>query len=94
MAAAQSLQEEQANRHCQTALAYAVDDKVWLDLRHIKTDWPSKKLDARHTKFTVRERIGSHAYRLDTSSGIGNIFHTWLLWPAADDLFPSQRRAD
>ena len=40
------------------------------------------------------EHIGSHTYKLDTSSGIDNVFHTWLLRPAADDPFPSQRRAD
>ena len=48
----------------------------------------------RHAKFTVRKCIGSHAYRLDTPSGIGNVFHTWLLRPVADNLFPSQRRAN
>ena len=94
MAAAQSLQEEYANRHRQAAPVYNVGDKVWLDLRFIKTDRPSKKLDIRHRKFKVLERIGSHAYRLDTPPGIHNVFHTWLLRPAADDPFPSQVQID
>ena len=94
MAAAQEGQEEYANRHRQAAPAYQVGQKVWLDLRNIKTNRPSKKLDARHAKFTVLEKIGSHAYRLDTPTGIHNVFHTYLLRPAADDPFPSQKQTD
>ena len=94
MAAAQEGQEEYANRHRQAAPAYQVGQKVWLDLRNIKTNRPSKKLDARHAKFTVLEKIGSHAYRLDTPPGIHNVFHTYLLRPAADDPFPSQKQTD
>jgi hypothetical protein len=56
MAAAQSLQEEYANRHRQAAPAYDVGNKVWLDLRFINTDRPSKKLDICHRKFTVLKR--------------------------------------
>jgi hypothetical protein len=74
--------------------AYNVGDRVWLDLWFINTDWPNKKLDIRHRKFKVLERIGSHAYWLDTPTGIHNVFHTWLLCPAADDLFPSQKQVD
>jgi hypothetical protein len=62
MAAAQSLQEEYANQHCQAVPGYNIGDKVWLDLRFINTDRPSKKLDICHRKFTVLEKIGSHAY--------------------------------
>jgi hypothetical protein len=40
------------------------------------------------------EKIRFHAYRLDTPPGIHNVFHTWLLRPAADDPFPSQTRVD
>lgn len=94
MATAQQRQEEAANRHRSQAPAYQPGDKVWLDLRNIRTDRPNKKLDARHAKYTVLERVGSHAYRLDTPAGIHNVFHTMLLRPAADDPFPSQHRED
>ena len=40
------------------------------------------------------ECIESYAYRLNTSPGIDNVFYTWLLRPAADNLFLSQCRAD
>jgi transposase InsO family protein len=94
MAAAQQTQEDYANRGRDAAMHYKVGDKVWLDLRNIKTDRPMKKFDACHAKFTVTERIGSHAYRLNTPPGIDNVFHTHLLRPAHDDPFPSQIQTD
>jgi len=94
LAIAQQRQEEAANRHRNEAPVYRPGDKVWLDLRNIRTDRLSKKLDARHAKYTVLEKIGSHAYRLNTPAGIHNVFHTMLLRPAADDPFPSQLRDD
>jgi transposase InsO family protein len=94
MAAAQQRQESLANRHRDEAYEYKVGDKVWLDLRNIRTDRPSKKLDAKHAKFTVLERVGSHAYKLNTPPSIHNVFHTMLLRPAATDPFPSQRNDD
>lgn len=51
-------------------------------------------LDARHAKYTVLEKIGSHAYRLDTPPGIHPVFHTSLLRPANNNPLPSQIRTD
>ncbi|XP_044721805.1 reverse transcriptase (RNA-dependent DNA polymerase) domain-containing protein [Hirsutella rhossiliensis] len=39
---------------------------VWLRLRNIRSNRPSKKLDWLSAKYTVLETIGSHACRLDT----------------------------
>lgn len=94
MAAAQQRMEESANRHRDAAYNYQVGDKVWLDLRNIHTDRPSKKLDYRHAKFTVLEKVGTHAYRLDINGKIHNVFHTALLRPAAQNPFPSQEQSD
>jgi transposase InsO family protein len=94
MAASQQLYEDTANQRRDPAHHYRVGDLVWLDLRNIKTDRISKKLDARSAKFKIIERIGSHAYRLDTPPGIHNVFHTMLLRPAATDPFPSQKTTE
>jgi predicted aspartyl protease len=94
MAAAQQRQEEAANRHRQQAYNFKVGDKVWLNLKNVRTNRPTKKLDAKHAKFTVTEVIGSHSYRLDTPPGIHNVFHSNLLRPASCDPLPSQVQTD
>jgi hypothetical protein len=93
MAVAQQVQEEQANRKRQAAISYKVGDKVWLDLRNIRTDRKSKKLDAKHAKFTVTKVIGSHSFELNIKN-VHPVFHSDLLRPASDDPFPSQRTND
>jgi hypothetical protein len=90
MATAQQQQEESANRYRQPAASFRVGDKVWLNLKNIKTDRPSKKLDNKNAKFTVIGIVNSHAYRLDTPPGIDNVFHVSLLRPAGTDPLPSQ----
>jgi hypothetical protein len=52
---------------------------VWLSLENITIDYLSKKLDAKYTKYTITEVIGSYSYRLDTPPGIHNIFYIRLL---------------
>ncbi len=90
MAKAQQDQEVQANRLRNVAPAYKVGDKVYLSLRNIRTERPSKKLDARAAKYTVIEVVSPSAYRLNTPPGIHNVFNVDLLRPAATDPLPSQ----
>ncbi|THC87386.1 hypothetical protein EYZ11_013167 [Aspergillus tanneri] len=94
LAAAQQKYEAYTNRHRTSAPAYRVGDKVWLDLRNIRTERPSKKLDIRNAKYTIIEKVGSHAYRLNTPPGIHNVFHVMLLRPANSNPFPSQQNDD
>ena len=91
LAAAKERQEQQTNKHRDAAPSYHPGDKVWLDLRNWKTSRPSKKLDSRAALYTVQAAVGSHAYRLDTPTGVHPVFHAWLLKPAATNPLPSQQ---
>ena len=61
------------------APAYKVGNKVYLSLRNIQINKPSKKLSNRATKFTVTEVISPLSYRLDIPLGIYNVFNVNLL---------------
>ena len=94
VAAAQDRQEEAANRSRKPSPVYSPGDSVWLDLRNVKTDRPSKKLDWLHAKYHVRRVISSHAVELDVPQGIHPVFHVDLLRPVATDPLPSQQVDD
>jgi hypothetical protein len=94
MATAQEQQERHANAARQPADQYRVGDKVWLRLKNVRTDRPSKKLDWLNAKYTVTELIGTHACRLSTPPGIHDVFHVSLLRRASDNPLPSQANDD
>jgi hypothetical protein len=94
MATAQQTMEDVTNRRRQQAPSFKAGDKVWLNLRNIRTTRQSKKLDAKQAKYTVLEVIGTHSYRLDTPPGIHNVFHSQLLRPASNDPLLSQVQDD
>lgn len=93
---AQQEQEKYANNLRSVSPSYSVGDKVWLNLRNIKTTRPSKKLDWTHAKYTVTRVFPGNPlfYELDTPPGIHNKFHTSLLRPAYAPLLASQEAHD
>jgi hypothetical protein len=94
IASAQERQEEYANQGRQAAEQFHVGDRVWLKLKNIKTNRPSKKLDWLNAKYEVTEVISSHSYRLNTPPGIHPVFHVSMLRRAVDDPLPSQVQDD
>ncbi|OKP10450.1 hypothetical protein PENSUB_4119, partial [Penicillium subrubescens] len=90
IASAQALQEEQANRRRQAAPVYKKDDWVWLNLRNVRTQRPSKKLDWLHARYRVVDVPSPFTVRLNVPTGIHPVFHIELVRPAATDPFPSQ----
>jgi len=70
---------------------FAVGSKVWLSTPNIRTQRPSKKLDwKRAGPFTIIERIGLQAYRLQLppTIHIHPVFHVSLLEPYKENPFP------
>lgn len=94
MAVAQQAQEETANRKRQQSYDFKEGDKVWLNLKNVRTDRLCKKFDVKNAKYTIVKKISSHAFRLNTPPGIHNVFHSVMLRPAAEDPLPSQRTID
>ena len=90
IAEAQEIQEHHANRHRQAAEVFRVGDRVWLRMKNIKTQRPTKKLDWLALPYRVLELVGTHAVRLDVPRGIHDVFHVDLVRRAATDPLPSQ----
>jgi len=79
-------QTEQANKTRHPDLDLKPGDKVWLRRKNIRTTHPSNKLDHKNIgPYTVLEKIGSHAYKLDLppTVKIHQVFHISLLEPTA-----------
>ena len=94
MADSQEKQERQANTKRQEATSFKVGDKVWLDLKHVRTERPAKKLDAKYAKYEVIELIGSHACRLNTPPGIHHVQPVRRLRLASNNPLPGQQMTD
>jgi transposase InsO family protein len=90
---AQAVYEQKANESRVPAPAYRVGDKVFLDIRNLKTRRPSKKLDWKNAgPFLVTKVVSPYAYKLELPPDIRihPVFHTSLLRPSPSDPLPGQ----
>jgi len=93
MILAQAYQKQFANVHWQHALKYAINDMIWLDARNLMIHWLSKKLFNKFEKsFRIIKIVSSHSYQLELLNDwfCFNVFHTYLLHFATNDLLPEQ----
>ena len=90
IAVAQETQQDQTNRRRQAAPVYKQGDRAWLNLRNVRSQRPSKKLDWLHAQYTVEEVPTPHTVRLNVPTSIHPVFHVEPIRPAATDPLPSQ----
>ncbi|KAI0999784.1 hypothetical protein K3495_g8416 [Podosphaera aphanis] len=90
MASVQQRNEQKANRSRRQPERFQVGDKIWLDLRHIKTPQLSKRLAWQHHKYEVTAIPDALTVELNVPGNIHNRFHIELVKRAGNDPFPSQ----
>lgn len=86
----QQRQRESTETSRRPAELYRVGDKVWLTLRHIKTNRPSRKLDWVAAKYTVIDVPTPLTVTLDVPRGLHPTFHVDLIERSPEDPLPSQ----
>ncbi len=88
---AQISQSNQANKH-QKEVSYDIGDKVWLSMKNISTDRPSKKLDHKMIgSFDVIGKKGiSLELQLSQAMKIHNVFHPNFLQKTFRDPLTDQ----
>jgi hypothetical protein len=91
IAYAQAAHVEQANKTRYPDPVLELGERVWLRRKHVKTTRPLGKLDYKLIgPYTILERVGSRAYKLDLPPSIQlhPVFHISLLEPAEPDSKP------
>jgi len=86
MKEAQMAQTEQGNKARHPDPIMEPGDRVWLKRKNIRTTRPLNKLDHKQIRpYTILEKVGSHAYKLDLPASVKlhPVFHISLLEPTA-----------
>ena len=94
MDSAQQRNEENGNLSRRQPERFKVGDKIWLNVKHIKTSQLSKKLSWQHAKYTVTAVPDALTVELNAPGNIHKRLHVELVNGAGADPFPSQIRDD
>jgi hypothetical protein len=93
MTFAQDHQQEYADKHQLPAPAYLPRDLVWLNVKNLRTNCPSRKLDHKcHGPFPIIKEVGKYAYelKLPPMMNVYLVFYVSLLEPIRTDPMPGQ----
>jgi hypothetical protein len=89
----QDCQQEYADKHQLPAPACLPGDLVWLNVKNLRTNHPSRKLDYKcHGPFPIIKEVGKYAYKLKLPPmmNVHPVFHISLLEPICGDPMPGQ----
>lgn len=93
MSVSQQKQKHYTDLHRRQGPAIELGDLVWLDMRNMRTERPSKKLDSkREGPFEVLSKVGNVSYKLKLpeSMKVHPVFHKDLLAKHSNDPLPGQ----
>ena len=94
MTRAQAVHQDYANERRTPAPIFREGDEVWLNVKNVATERPSRKLDHRRLGlFKITKVVSDWAYRLEFPRNIRMhpVQHVSLLSPVANDPLPEQR---
>ncbi len=94
MAVTQQIQKETVNQKRQQSYNFKKEDKIWLNLKNIHTNYLCKKFDAKNVKYIIVKKISSHSFCLNTLLSIHNVFHSVMLQSAVMNALSSQCMTD
>ncbi len=86
MTVTQQMQKKTVNQKRQQSYNFKKENKIWLNLKNIHTNWLYKKFNVKNVKYIIVKKISSHFFCLNTLLKIHNVFHSVMLQSAAIDF--------
>ena len=95
MEEAQKNMKKQFDKKRRNPQGLKIGDHMWLEIKNIHSNWPSKKLDnKRYRLFKILKDIGLGAFEMELSEGwmIHNVFNKDLLTQCMEPKFQGQHK--